>query len=88
VRNGDREPDKITGCRDFDLLSGAQLTASFGVYEAKPETDSLAMILKRSDTNLYPAQRTGRNCVIGSEANQPEAPVSPPQEKIKSTRDA
>ncbi|HEV7318469.1 MAG TPA: GGDEF domain-containing protein [Ensifer sp.] len=70
------------------LPSGAQLTASFGVYEAEPETDSLSKILKHADTNLYQAKRAGRNRVIGSQANQPDASLRPAHERIKSTRDA
>jgi len=70
------------------LPDGGAVTASFGVYQASPETETLATMLKQADTNLYTAKRAGRNRVIGSRANALEHSSSPRDEKRRSTRDA
>jgi diguanylate cyclase (GGDEF)-like protein len=54
------------------LPDNAPLTASFGVYESNPKEETLSLMLRMADANLYKAKRAGRNLVIGTSNNSIE----------------
>lgn len=59
----EREPFRIPGT---DIV--LPITASLGIASMLPEGDSPAALLKRADTALYEAKRSGRNKVVAAAA--------------------
>lgn len=52
--------------RALKPAEGEPVTASFGLSEYRPRTDSLKTLLHRSDTALYTAKKSGRNQICAA----------------------